>query len=368
VDAPAVEEEALGDGGLAGVDVCDDAEVADSIEFACFRHFRLPGFAVAVACVTYAAMRIVGFMTVLLLSPLAMAQDFEGAAKHFGAAQEAFGKQHFHTAAVEFQSAYEVTKDPVLLYNIGEAWQKAGEGKKAVASYKAYLKAQPNAQDKTDVQKRIKMIEGKKFVIPDQSAPGDNLVAQAAPAPAQTAPPPPPPEAPPSPSPMPEVAPPPPPAAAQEAPPPPAAAPAPAEKPPEPSGGLLEDQPVSKMRIAAWIGVAATVATLAAGGIFGLSAQARADDISRKFSFVDANGQPRQFDATAQSDYKNTKDEGELYNDLAIGFFSASGALAVVTVVLFVVDYKHPKPDKRAFKFEPSIGKSSAGVNLGWSF
>jgi hypothetical protein len=114
--------------------------------------------------------------------------------------------------------------------------------------------------------------------------------------------------------------------------------------------------------------VAATVATLAAGGIFGLSAQARADEISRKFSFVDANGQPRPFDSTAQSDYKNTRDEGLLYNDLAISFFSLSGALAVVTVVLFVVDYKKPQAPRRAWRFEPTVGKSSAGVNLGWSF
>src|SRR5262249_9726401 len=70
--------------------------------------------------------------------------------------------------------------DPVLLYNIGEAWQKAGEGKKAVAAYKAYLKAQPKAQDRADVQKRIKMIEDKKFKIPDQS------IAEAPPSKAQT--------------------------------------------------------------------------------------------------------------------------------------------------------------------------------------
>ncbi len=98
--------------------------------------------------VTYAPMRILGFLlgALLLLPATASAQDFEAAAKHFGAAQDAFAKQHFHAAAAEFQLAYDITKDPVLLFNIGEAWQKAGEGRKAVASYKAYLKAQPGAQ------------------------------------------------------------------------------------------------------------------------------------------------------------------------------------------------------------------------------
>ncbi len=38
VDAPAVEEEALGDRGLAGVDVRDDAEVANFVELRCLCH------------------------------------------------------------------------------------------------------------------------------------------------------------------------------------------------------------------------------------------------------------------------------------------------------------------------------------------
>jgi hypothetical protein len=327
---------------------------------------------------------------VLLSGSTVRAQDFSAAAAHFGAAQQAFGKQHFHTAAAEFQMAYDITKDPVLLYNIGEAWQKAGDGKKAVASYKAYLKAQPNAQDRADVQKRIKTIEAAKFNIPDQSAPGDSGVAPTAgSAPKSdsdvpgTAPPPPPASGPPAPAPSPaELVPPtpPPPGANQNPGPAPPPSPVPddqrksgpaggsgPEKPPGPSGGLLEDQPVSKMRVAAWIGVAATVATLTAGAIFGLSAQARADDISRRFSFVDTNGQPHAFDAAAQKDYQSLKDDGELYNDLAISFFSISGALAVTTTVLFIVDAKRPAT-KQAFHIVPSLSPNHAGLAAGWSF
>src|SRR4051812_4485207 len=104
-------------------------------------------------------MRIV--LIIALVSAAAHAQDFEAAARHFGAAQDAFGKQHFHAAASEFERAYEITKDPVLLYNVGEAWQKAGEGKKAVAAFKSYLAASPTAQDRAEVLKRIRMIEKK---------------------------------------------------------------------------------------------------------------------------------------------------------------------------------------------------------------
>ena len=100
---------------------------------------------------------------VLALAAPARAQDFEAAGKHFSAAQEAFGAKHFKTAAAEFEAAYAITKDPVLLYNVGESYEKAGDGHKAVASYKQYLKEQPAAQDKAEVQSRIKSIEGKGY-------------------------------------------------------------------------------------------------------------------------------------------------------------------------------------------------------------
>src|SRR5215813_6824736 len=86
----------------------------------------------------------------------ARAQDFEAAGKHFSAAQDAFGKKHFKTAAAEFEAAYGISKDPVLLFNIGESWEKAGDGKKAVQGYKQYLAANSEAQDKAEVDKRIK--------------------------------------------------------------------------------------------------------------------------------------------------------------------------------------------------------------------
>ena len=319
-------------------------------------------------------MRILGFViaALLLWAPQVRAQDFEAAAKHFSAAQDAFGKRHYHAAAAEFQLAFEITKDPVLLYNIGEAWQKAGDGRKSVAAYKSYLKVQPTAQDRADVQRRIKSIEAKRFKLADQSAHDDGatppvVVAEApAPSPMPAAP-----VAPQTLTPDFDA----PPAAAPEAAaappgvaPPPAVAPAPAPAPVADSGpGILDDQPASKLRVAAWVSLAATVAVLTAGAIFGLSAQSRADEISRRFTFVDTSGQPSQFDAAAQKDYHDLKSDGRLYNNLAIGFFSGAGALAITTVVLFVVDYKRPAA-RHAWRLAPTVGKDAAGVTAGWSF
>src|SRR3954468_1525206 len=119
-------------------------------------------------------------MVLVGLCATAWAQDFEAAGKHFSAAQEAFGARHYKAAATEFEAAYAITKDPVLLYNVAESWEKAGDGHKAVATYKAYLKAQPNAGDKAEVNRRITAITAKKFKLVSQSAPGDDPAAFAA--------------------------------------------------------------------------------------------------------------------------------------------------------------------------------------------
>jgi tetratricopeptide (TPR) repeat protein len=344
-------------------------------------------------------------------SATALAQDFDAAGKHFAAAQDAFGAKRYKTAAGEFEAAYAITKDPVLLYNIGEAREKAGDGKQAAASYRQYLKLQPEAQDKAEVQKRVRAIEAKHYRLIDQSAPDDKPAAATS-----TAPLPPTPSSPATPSPAAGAGAPAagatataagvaaPAAAAATAPPaagavpqstaptsgalPPAATPAtapapgapaaaapvpepavvapPADAPPPP--GLIDEGPPSRMRVAAWIGVASTLALLTAGAIFGLAAQSRGDEITRNLSYVSQSGQPNTFDAATADTLRQLKSDGRLYNGLGIGFFSASAATAVATVVLFVVDAKRPKPAKHALRFAPLVDRSAAGVAVGGSF
>ncbi|HEY1586782.1 MAG TPA: hypothetical protein VGH63_13900 [Polyangia bacterium] len=333
----------------------------------------------------------------LALSATAWAQDFEAAGKHFSAAQEAFGAKHFKTAATEFESAYAITKDPVLLYNVAESYEKSGDGHAAVANYKAYLKEQPLAQDKAEVQRRIKAIEAKGYRLVSQSAPGDNPP----PSTATTAPTPPPPVAttpstppPTTPAPLPTPPPPtmpstaptttqtspptppmPPPSVAPESapvPPPPAAtAPEPAAVPQAtPPPGLIEEGPSSKLRVAAWIGVAATLAVLTAGAIFGLSAESRADEINRRLTFVDTTNQPHKFDQSTQSDLQSLTSDGHTYNGLAIAFYTIAAASAVATVTMFVVDAKRgSKPEKKqAWHLAPVAGKNAGGLAVGGTF
>lgn len=151
-------------------------------------------------------------------------------------------------------------------------------------------------------------------------------------------------------------------------PPPPPVAPAPPPKALQ-VGLFDESRPPSSTRVAAWVGVATTVAVLTAGAIFGLAAQSRADEISRRLNFVDSSGQPRTFDTSASSDYSNLKHEGQLYNGLAIGFFSAAGALAITTAVLFTVDIKRQSRLKSAaLRLAPTFGAGQGGLVWGGRF
>jgi hypothetical protein len=153
--------------------------------------------------------------------------------------------------------------------------------------------------------------------------------------------------------------------------PPPAEAPPPAAtaQPAPPPPGLIEEGPTTKLRVAAWIGVAATLAVLTAGAIFGLSAESRADEINRRLSFVDMNNQPHKFDQSAQSDLQSLKDDGDLYNGLAIGFYSVAAVSAIATVTMFIVDAKRGKPAREhAWHVAPVAGKNVGGFALGGSF
>jgi tetratricopeptide (TPR) repeat protein len=334
------------------------------------------------------------------VSGTAYAQDYDAAGKHFAAGQERFSQKRYRTAAMEFQAAYDITKDPVLLYNVGEAWQKAGEGKRAADAYRSYLKERPGAQDRADVERAITRIEVKKHKLVDESVTGDKEEAEgwlahggpptpiAAAAPTDT------PQPTADPTRTTDAPPPPPPplaaaagtasvASPEASPPPPATAPAPpganevpAAKQAPQQLGLLDDRPATKLRVAAWIGVATTLALLTTGAILGLAAQSRGDEVGRRLSFVDASNQPNNFDPGTRNDLNSLKSEGKLYNGLAIGFYSAAGAAAIATTALFVVDWRNRnKPptqtagmDWRSLKLAPVVAPGNAGLVVGGRF
>ena len=322
----------------------------------------------------------------LSFTATAHAQDYDAAGKHYAAGQELSAAKRYHTAALHYQAAYEITKDPVLLFSAGEAWQHAGEREHAIAAYRQYLKEKPTAQDRQDIEERIQGLVAKKTAPIDESIEGDKAEADRVvatnappplPEPPATAPEVPvPPVAPGTPAPVSAVA-----APVQPAPPP---APVAATEPPakQPQLGLLDDRPQTKLRIAAWSCVAATIALLTTGAILGLAAQARGDELTRRLSFVDSSGQPVQYDASAQSDFSNLRHEGHVYENVSIGFYAAAAVGAVATTTLFIVDYKrrkkhdeeqhaaHPTQKPSTFRAiaAPIIAPNAGGLVVGGAF
>lgn len=305
----------------------------------------------------------------------AWAQDFAAAGQHFAAAQDAFGQGQYKRAAEEYQVAYGITKDSALLFNIGESWQRAGDGPKALAAYRLYLKEQPGASDREEVEKRIASLEA--AMLPPPAAPGTSGNAPIPPTPDSAATPPP------------GAAP------GQSAPlgsekTPPAAAGgvmAPTGKEPPAAGGTASidvkaapaaataaPKPAgSRLRTAGWVTVAAAVALATAGAILGLGAQNRADELRRRTTVL-VNNQPPVYDSDQREVYDSLMSEGNSYNTAGIALLSLAGAAAITGGALFIADWvRRPRPSeqpKAARLGLPTlaVGSGRAVLAIGGSF
>ena len=66
---------------------------------------------------------------------------------------------HFAEAISEFEKAYEQDPAPILLFNIAQAHRQSGNNERAAFFYRRYLEQEPNADNRTEVEKRIKDLE-----------------------------------------------------------------------------------------------------------------------------------------------------------------------------------------------------------------
>lgn len=268
----------------------------------------------------------------------AHAQDLVAAGRHYSAGREAYDKGQFGRAVEEWKAAFTVTKDPALLVEIGEAQERAGDGAGALATYERYLTMAPTGGDRDAVEKRIAAL---------RAAPPAKEVPPPVPIEPQHAP----------------LAP-----HAEHSPsvtPPPVAAP---EAPPaNPDGGEgLAEGPPSKLRVAAWVGIAAAVALVTAGGIMGLAAQSRSDEIGRREAVLGADGQPPKYDSATQTQMDGLHSDGVAFNAAAMTLLSLGAVTAVTAGVLFYLDRR----DQRAAKVSlaPALSPGGAGLSARWEF
>ena len=131
------------------------------------------------------------------LSSVAFADDRAAAREHYQRGTKLFSLGRFDEAIKEYEAAFELRDDPVLLYNIAQAHRLNANPQKSIFFYKSYLSRSPNAANVADVTAKI--VELQRLI--DQQArtqkmPPDSPVSPDRPIPATPQSPEPPPPAP----------------------------------------------------------------------------------------------------------------------------------------------------------------------------
>jgi hypothetical protein len=273
---------------------------------------------------------------VLLSAAPALAQpssgqpDFAAAKQHYQAAEDAAAKGDHATAAREYGVAYDITKDPVLFFKIGQSYDRAGDCASAQVYYGRYLKeGNPSEEFKTKTEEAMK-------VCGEAKPPGTE----------------PPPEGTSTGGRKPETG-----DRKQET--------APADR--EAVGAVvapraLEDEEPSWQRTAAWSSVGIAIALVTTGAVLGLSAASREEDVDNLIEFRDAEGQPATYTGATRDRYRDLISEGDRLESLAVVAFAASGVAAASAALFFVLDARASRPDETALR--PTAGP--AGVGLSW--
>ncbi|HXJ22576.1 MAG TPA: tetratricopeptide repeat protein [Polyangia bacterium] len=261
--------------------------------------------------------------------------------QHYDRATRAYDLGKYSEAVDEYQKVYEIDGDPVMLYNIAQAYRLNDQPQEAVHFYRRYLQRAPEARNRDDVERKIaaqeKLIDDKR-----------KAAAAVQPPPAVT----------PAPPPKPKVE-------AVEVPPPPPPPPpvVPIPTPPPPPEG-----PSTTRRIVGWSMIGAGVAADVVAIIEGIRAKNRSDQLS-------------QITESNQGYYNpSIYSEGHTANIVAIACGIAGTAVAVAGAVVLITGgssssnssqtpAETPPADSGSnVSFMPWIGPGLAGGGLGLRF
>lgn len=337
---------------------------------------------------------ILALVLVAASTAAAAPPDYEAAKRHYQAAEKAAAEGKYKLAAREYGVAYDITKDPVLFFKIGYAYDRADDCTAAKVYYLRYLKeGKPAPEFKQRTQALIQACKNRgrrssadtPADTPASGTPSGVPVSGASRiAPSPTAPPTPPaPPAsatPPAATPEPATPSPPPTGTAPTAPPPaprattttPRPAPdAPAAAPRQPDGAsltaappYLDEDPPTWQRTAAWTSVGFTFALGTTAAVLALSAGSREEDIQNLIEFRDAEGRPATYTGATRDRYRDLVDEGDRLEKLSVVALAATGAAAAASAVFFVLDGMQADQDTTA-GLTPSV--SPAGAGLSWT-
>ncbi len=255
---------------------------------------------------------------------------------HYQQATRAYDLGKYQEAVDEYQKVYEIDGDPVMLYNIAQAYRLNDQPQESIHFYRRYLQRSPEARNKDDVERKITAME--KLIEERRKA-----AAAVVPPPPRPAVVEPKPEAPPPPvvtTPI-VVAPPPPP-------------------PPTP--------PSATRRVIGWSMVGVGVASGVVAIIEGVRAKNRGDEITR---MMDPNGQ-----VYWTSNLESIQSAGKTANIVAIVCGIAGTALAVGGAVILITNGSSSSSDgatppattTNTVSFAPWLAPGLVGGGMGLRF
>ena len=111
---------------------------------------------------------VLSLLLLLFVSPLAAqvaaeqaadlpADEIEGRAR-FEAGRAAFAAGRFDDALDDFQRAHRLTKNPILLFNIGAAADRLRKDELTLEAFAAYLAQVPEAPNRAEVEGRVRLL------------------------------------------------------------------------------------------------------------------------------------------------------------------------------------------------------------------
>jgi hypothetical protein len=89
---------------------------------------------------------------------VSQAADQEARA-HFEKGREAYNDGRYRDAWAEFHQAYKLSGRPELLFNIGQTADRLGREEDAIKSFELYLKHVPGADNRRDVENRVRALK-----------------------------------------------------------------------------------------------------------------------------------------------------------------------------------------------------------------
>jgi Tetratricopeptide repeat len=263
---------------------------------------------------------------------------------HYQQATRAYDLGKYQEAVDEYQKVYEIDGDPVMLYNIAQAYRLNDQPQESIHFYRRYLQRSPEARNKEDVERKITAME--------------KLIEDRRKAAAAVAPPPPKPEVKPVAVPEPVAVPQPVAAPVVVAPPPP---------PPPPP-------PSTARRVVGWSMVGVGAASIGAAIVAGIIAKNRGDYLT---SHQNQNpGDPTTTSPPFNADYQNIQSEGQTANIVAIACGIGGAALAVGGAIVLITngssapatDNGTPPATTTNVSFAPWVGPGLVGGGMGLRF